>query len=158
MLRWVGSQKHLYPSEKLYEIEEAIGLVDDVQRSWRPSLYIAMRPQEIGHPEGFNKTEEGQELIKSMRQKWIENELPQYLKHLSDMIDKNGGKWLVAGDSPTIADCHAVPMLRNFTKGHIDYVDPNCLSINPKIVDYVERFCALPEIKGRYDKGVGSGN
>merc|ERR1711933_91884 len=96
------------------------------------------------------------ERIASMRKKFIANELPKYLNYISDMIDRNGGKWLVAGENPTLADCQAVPFLRSFTKGHIDHIETSCLDINPKVVAYVKRFCALPEIKGRYTNGLGA--
>jgi len=155
MLRWVGSQGKLYPSDKLYDIEEAIGLIGDVQNSWSPSLYMAMRPEKFGYAQGYNKSEEGMEQIKTMRQNWIANELPKYLKYISDMIDKHGGKW-IAAEEPTIADCLAVPFLRRFTVGGIDHVDADCLTCYPKIVEYIERFCALDGIKGRYKTGLGS--
>jgi len=72
------------------------------------------------------------------------------------MLEKSGEKWLVEGlDDPTIADCYAVSFLRSFTKGHIDYVDTDCLSESPKIVDYIKRFCALPQINGWYKDGLG---
>eukprot|EP00586_Coscinodiscus_wailesii_P022776 CAMPEP_0172496304 /NCGR_PEP_ID=MMETSP1066-20121228/84979_1 /TAXON_ID=671091 /ORGANISM="Coscinodiscus wailesii, Strain CCMP2513" /LENGTH=224 /DNA_ID=CAMNT_0013268527 /DNA_START=43 /DNA_END=717 /DNA_ORIENTATION=+ len=155
MLRWAGSQGKLYPSNKLYDIEEAIGLIGDAQKSWGPSLYIAMRPENYGYPQGYNKSDEGIERIKTMRQNWIANELPRYLKYISDMIDKHGGKW-IAGEEVTIADCLAAPFLRRFTVGGIDHVDANCLDGYPKIVEYIERFCALDGIKGRYKTGLGS--
>jgi len=156
MLRWAGGlnpEKGLYPSDKLYEIEEAIGLVQDMQKSWSPFIYIAMAPTRLGHPEGFGQSDADKATIAELRKKWIDKNLPTYLGYIADMIDKHGGKW-IAADGPTIADCFCVPALRSFTKGHIDHVDPNCLDINPKIVDYIKRFCALPEIKGRYTDGI----
>jgi len=46
MLRYIGSKYSttLYPSEKMYEIEEAMGVVDDAKRSWTPCLYLGMAP------------------------------------------------------------------------------------------------------------------
>merc|ERR1711983_518170 len=78
--------------------------------------------------------------IAEFRKTWVANELPKYLKFISDIIEKNGGKWLVNGDNPTIADCKAVAMLRSFTKGHMDHINPKCLEINPVIVDYANVF------------------
>jgi len=159
MLRWVSTlnpSKSLYPSDKIYDVEEAIGLIDDMQRSFMPCLYLSMRPSAYGYPEDFSKTDQGKEKISSMRKSFIEQELPKYLNYISDMIDRNGGKWLVAGENPTLADCNAVPFLRSFTKGHVDYIETNCLDVNPKVVEYVKRFCALPEIKGRYTNGLGA--
>jgi glutathione S-transferase len=119
-------------------------------------MYMGMRPHNYGYPEDFAKTEAGKELIASMRKKWSTEELPKFLKYFADKIDKNGGKWLIAGDYPTIADCQLVATLRNFTRGHVDHVDVKCLECNPTIVAYVKRFCALEEIKGRYTNGLGS--
>lgn len=157
MLRWVGTvcgKGMLYPTDKQLDIEEAVGLVEDVIRSWSPCLYIGMRPETHGHPEGFSKTEEGKNTISALRKKWISKELPKLLGYFQDMIEKAGGKWLVEGENPSIADCMLVPVLRNYTRGHIDYVEPNCLETHPKMVEYVKRFCALPQIQGRYTNGL----
>ena len=158
MIRWVGHEcsKTLYPLDKIYEVEEAVGVVGDFQRAWQPCLYISMRPQIFGYPEGFSSTDEGKEKVKVMRTKFVKEELPLYLGHLEDMLKASGGKWLVKGDEPTIADCMAVSLLRSFTKGHVDHVDTKCLETHPKVVDYVKNFCELPQIKGRYDNGLGS--
>mmetsp|Transcript_38659 Transcript_38659/g.84837 ORF Transcript_38659/g.84837 Transcript_38659/m.84837 type:complete len:230 (-) Transcript_38659:292-981(-) len=147
----------LYPTDKMYDVEQAIGVIGDMTRSWTPNLYISMRPKAFGYPEDFPKTDEGKAKIASMRKEWVETELPKWLGFLSDMIDANGGTYLCGGDKPTIADCMAVPTIRNFTRGHIDHVDVDCVAkCNPKVAAYVERFCALPEIKGRYSSGLGA--
>jgi len=118
---------------------------------------MGMRPHNYGYPEDFAKSEEGKAQIKRMREAWIADELPKWLGFLSDMIDSNGGTWLCGGDKPTIADCMAVPAIRTYTRGHVDYVGVDCVEkCNPKIVAYVERFCALAEIKGRYSTGIGA--
>ena len=157
MLRYAGSlnpEAGLYPTEDLYKVEEAMGLIEDMRSSWVPMLYIAMRPHKYGYPEEYSKTAEGSELVKTMRQKWIKEELPTYLGYLTAMIEKNGGKWLASSDKPTIADCFVIPTLRSFTRNYIDHVDPTCLDDFPVIVDYVKRFCALDAIKGRYTDGL----
>jgi glutathione S-transferase len=159
MLRWAGAtfSETLYPRDNMFEIEEAIGVIDDMTKFWQPKVYMAMSPQNYGRSEDFAKTDEGKELIKTMRTEWIKNDLPTFLGRIEGLLDKSGGKWLVAGlDNPTIADCYAIPQLRAFTKGHIDHVDTKCLETHPKVVDYVKRFCDLPPIKGRYTNGVGS--
>lgn len=159
MLRWVGAtcSETLYPSDKLYDIEEAIGVLKDMSDAWAPKLYIGMSPKNYGRPEGFGNTDEGKELIKAMRQEWIKDDMPMFLGRIEGLLAKSGDKWLVAGlDEPTIADCMAIPMLRALSKGHYDHVDSKCLEVNPKIVAYVKRFCELSAIKGRYDSGIGS--
>jgi len=159
MLRWAGTlkpEKELYPMDKLYDVEEAMGVLDDMNKRFSPCLYLAMRPQVYGHPEDLNQTAEGKAMIAEFRKSWASNELPKHLKYISDIIEKNGGKWLVKGDNPTIADCKAVAMLRSFTKGHLDHFDTKCLEVNPVVVDYAKRFCALEGVKGRYTNGIGS--
>jgi hypothetical protein len=47
------------PSEKLYEIEEALGLITDLNNAFVPALSIGMRPATLGHPDGFQNTDEG---------------------------------------------------------------------------------------------------
>ena len=155
LLRLVGSEfsETLYPRDKLYDIEETIGLLEDVQKSWTPKLYLSMRPQVFGHPEGFGKTPEGQQLVKQLREQWVAEELPRFAQFLEARLEKN--EWLVPGcDHPTIADCFAVPLLRSFTKGHIDHVPTTALDPYPKLVAYIQRFCALPSMAGRYTDGI----
>jgi prostaglandin-H2 D-isomerase / glutathione transferase len=152
LLRWVATEysETLYPREKLLDIETAIGVMDDLNISWWP----AFQPHEDSHPEGFLKTTEGKNLIKKLREKFTSQDLPMYVKYITDLLKKNGGKWLASNDEPTIADCYAVPMLRNFTRGHLDYVPTSCLDSSPEIVDYIQRFCALEQVKGRYNNGI----
>jgi glutathione S-transferase len=47
MLRWAGStlSETLYPKEKLFDIEETIGVLEDLSRAWTPSLYIGAKAQ-----------------------------------------------------------------------------------------------------------------
>jgi len=158
MLRWVGAHlsSSLYPSDKIFDVEEAIGLVEDMQRSWLPNLYMGMRPENFGYEDGFGKTEEGKKKIGEMRGKWVSEEMPKFLGYIEDMIDNNGGKWVVSGDNPTVADCKLVPFLRGFTRGVFDHVDKKCLHAHPKIIAYIERFCALSGLEGRYSDGVGA--
>ncbi len=89
-----------------------------------------------------------------MRKKWVEEQLPKYLNFLSDLIEKNDGGFLASNEAPTIADFKAIPMLRSFTRGHIDYISTDCLEVTPKIVDYIKKFCALQPLQGRYINGI----
>jgi prostaglandin-H2 D-isomerase / glutathione transferase len=156
MLRWVGSTKSttLYPKEKLFDIEEVISDIEDMQLAFNPSQYLLSRPSYFGHPDSLPSSEEGKQLVQSMRQKFITEVLPHFIKRLTSRMEKHGGPFLVAGTEPTIADCVAVPALRAFTKGHIDYVDTKCLEADPAIVSYIQNFCALEPIKGRYTDGL----
>jgi glutathione S-transferase len=156
MLRWVGGTKSatLYPADKLFDIEEVIGDVEDLQRAFSPAHMVGMRASTYGHPNGFESTAEGKKVTESMRIRFVKQELPRYVKRLTDRISTHGGPYLVAGTEPTIADCVAVPTLRQFTRGHLDYIDPNCLQEYPAIITYIKSICALESIQGRYIDGV----
>jgi len=153
MLRYVGrlGDGSLYPQCKckMLEVEEAMGLTEDMERAWRPCLYAGMRPQEYGYPEGYNKTEDGQALVKKLRGEFVATTLPKYLTYIEAQLDKHGGTF-IAGDRITIADCHLLPTLNKFTKGFIDHVPTDCLNTHPKVVAYMARVMADPKIAAWY--------
>ena len=51
-------------------------------------------------------------------------------------------------DGPTIADCALVPLLARFKSGGVDHVPATCLDAYPVVLNYFDRFMALPEHKG----------
>jgi glutathione S-transferase len=138
----------------VYAIEEAIGVFEDLDKAWMPSFYMAMRPANFGRPDGFQSTDEGKKVIQAMRTDFVQNKLPVHLTHLTGLLEQNDNQWLASVDAPTIADCKAVVFLRSLTRGHIDFVPADCLEKHPKIIEYLKRFCALEQVKGRYDSGV----
>ncbi|GKZ01362.1 hypothetical protein MPSEU_001087200 [Mayamaea pseudoterrestris] len=152
ILRYVGAtfSETLYPRERLYEIEEALGVLDDFWTSWSPCYFMAMSPQIYGYPEGFGKTEEGQECIKQMRINWLETKLPELAKNIEHLIEKNGGLWIGSKEEPTIADCVAYFQLDSFTLGHMDHIPTDCLDKYTSLKAYHDRFKNLPEIKEWY--------
>ncbi|GKY97160.1 hypothetical protein MPSEU_000674400 [Mayamaea pseudoterrestris] len=152
MLRYVGAtcSDTLYPREQLFDIEEALGVVNDFWTSWSPCLYMGMSPQDFGYPQDFGKTDEGKEKIKQMRTNWLETKLPEHAKHIASMIEKSGGVWMASKDQPTIADCAAFCQLNAFTRGYMDHVPADSLSKYPELTAFLERFKALPEVKEWY--------
>jgi glutathione S-transferase len=159
MVKYIGKRfsKTLYPTddaEKLFAIEEAIGAIQDIEAAWGPALYISMRPERYGYPLGFSNTEEGKAKIRELREAFVKEEMPRHLKRISDMLQSHNGKFLVEGDTPTVADCLAIPFLRGFTRGHIDHVPTTCLDAFPAVVEYIKNFCALEGVKGRYQSGL----
>lgn len=137
-----------------YAVEEAMGIVDDMMAKFLPSMYIPMRPASYGHPANMGETEEGKNVVKTMRERFVNEELPVYLKQLETLLARNNNQFLASSEKPSIADCYAVPSLRSFTRGYLDHIPANCLDGHPLIVEYIKRFCALPEIKGRYTSGI----
>ena len=156
MVRWIGSKysETLYPTDKMYDIEEAIGIVEDLDRAFSVPRLAGMKPETLGYPGGHGKTEEGKELVKNLRTSFAQESLPKFLDLLTKLIESHDGPFLVAGSDPTIADAVAIPLLRSFTRGFIDHIEPTCLDSHPVIVKYIKDFCALEEIKGRYNSGV----
>ena len=138
----------------VFAVEEAIGIVSDMMDKFIPSMYISMTPAVYGYPEDIAQTEEGKQTIKAMRERFLSQELPVYLKHLETLLARNGNQFLASSDKPSIADCYAIPSLRSFTRGYLDHIPANSLDDYPLIVEYIKRFCALPEIQGRYTSGV----
>jgi glutathione S-transferase len=156
MLRWIGMTKSstLYPVDKVFDIEEAIGDIEDLQRTFSPAQFMGMRPSNFGYPDGFQSTDEGKQLVESLRTKFVTDELPKFVQRLEKKLSRHGGSYLVAGSEPTIADCVAIPALRFFTIGLMDHVDPKCLDKHPTITTYIRNFCSIELIKGRYTNGV----
>eukprot|EP00977_Amphora_coffeiformis_P001144 scaffold243_cov175-Amphora_coffeaeformis.AAC.2 len=172
MLRWVGmmqqqqqqkqqSSSHsdksslLYPVNDpaaVYKIEEAMGVVEDLRKSWTPCLAMGRAPLTYGHPEGFFDTADGQARIQQVRELWVRETFPLYAQQLQGLLAKYNGQWLASTEAPTIVDCVAVVFLRGFTKGHVEHVPVDLLDAYPPLVDYVKRFCAL--LPGRYTDGL----
>jgi prostaglandin-H2 D-isomerase / glutathione transferase len=157
LLRWAGKtfSTTLYPDHKLLEIEEAIGVVEDMRDSFMPFKLLSMRPTMLGYAQEFPKTDEGKALVEKMRKGWIRTELPRFAQYLAGLMDRHGGGlWLADPDGPTIADCKLIPLLLPLTRGNIDHISPHCLDDHPRLVEYMKRFCALDQIQGRYLHGT----
>ena len=155
MLRYVGrlGDSKLYPRDAAKElaIDEVIGLAGDFDRAWMPCLYLGMRPATFGYPEDFTKTDEGKELVRSMRVSFVEEKLPQFLTWYAEILRTNGNAF-ICGSQPTIADCVLLPQLAKFRAGFIDHVPTNCLDSHPDIIQYIDRMMAIPEIAAWYNK------
>lgn len=165
MLNFVASidpTGSLYPEDLRSAIDVAIGLAQDLRRDWSVPLYIGIQPTKFGLDEGYPQTEEGRARLAALRTSFVATDLPKYLRHFEDLLDKSGGPFLCGGDRPTLADCVAVPAIRTFTRGAVEFVDPGCVAAaSPKIAAYVEGFCALEEVRehcrSTYPSGLGSG-
>ena len=100
-------------------------------QGFTPAMYIGIRPESIGHGDlsGDAKTKK----IKEMRERYLANELPKFLKFFEDWILESGGPFLL-GKEVTLADLSFYSRLRYFSLGIADYIPANCLEINPTIV------------------------
>lgn len=156
MLRWVGSycgDGSLYPvfddAETTYQIDEMLGLCDDLERAWSPCRYVAMRPTTFGHPDDWPMNEKAA-TVKRLRERFVEDEeaFPRFLTYFTERLQEAP---FLCGSLPTIADCRLLPQLRYFTLGKADHVPTTVLDDYPAIVAWVDRMMALPEIKAWYD-------
>ena len=158
MLRYVGRLATaqgvpLYPGtddpDKLLAVEEACGLVDDLQREWRTPVGIGFQdPTLYGHPADFRGTDEHSAVVKAVRAKFCEEELPKFMGFLQARLE--GGGYLCGTAEPTIADCALIPVLARFTSGAVDHVPVDCLGPYPEVVAYFERFMAIDAVKAWY--------
>jgi glutathione S-transferase len=153
LFMWVGLQDRkgggpLFPESKEMEIMELLGLVTDMWQGFTPAMYIGIRPESIGHGDlsGDAKTKK----IKEMRERYLANELPKFLKFFEDWILESGGPFLL-GKEVTLADLSFYSRLRYFSLGIADYIPVNCLEINPTIVKYKKAMDSVPKIKAHYE-------
>jgi len=151
MMRYAGSlAPAINPSAIALEIDEVLGLVGDFSRAWTPSLYIGMRPTQFGYPEEFKGTPDHEALVKSMRQKFLTEELPKFAKFFTAKLAAKNA--FICGSAPTLADCALLPELRKFGAGFIDHVPADSLDAYPELTAYVQRCLAVPQIKDWYAK------
>tara|TARA_B110000208_G_scaffold179454_1_gene228288 strand:- start:48 stop:344 length:297 start_codon:yes stop_codon:yes gene_type:complete len=97
-------------------VQEAIGLVDDFERAFRPCVGLALEPEKSDYgiaPVSLSFTKGSPELleiIKAHREAFLLNEMPKYCHFFSAIIESSGGPFL-CGAAPTLADCCLAPVL-----------------------------------------------
>lgn len=150
MLRYVGKTMgggKLYPDDKFFDIEETIGLHEDLARAWSPAMYVGMRPANLGYE--FANDDEKKAKTQSMREKFAKDDLPKFLGFLSQKLEKTGA--FFCGSEVTIADLAILPQIRYFKKGVADYVDPTIVDQFPVVNAWVDRMLAIPELAKWYE-------
>ena len=157
MLQYIGTlAPQLCPAEQFLKVQEAIGLVDDFERAFRPCIGIALEPEKLGYgitPATSLLVKDSPELsetIKALREAFLLNELPKYCGFFSGMIENSEGPFL-CGAEPTLADCCLAPALERYTLGYIDHVPKEALDAYPAMKLYLEAFKALPQV-GAYEQ------
>ena len=152
MLQYVGTlAPKLCPVDLFLKVQEAIGLVDDFERSWRPCVGLALEPEKLGYgitpaTASFVKgSPDLRETIKALREGFLVKEMPMYCGFFSKMIEVSGGPFL-CGAEPTLADCCLAPVLERYTLGFIDHVPKETLNIYPGMVRYLASFKSLPQV------------
>jgi glutathione S-transferase len=152
MLQYIGTlAPKLCPADQFLKVQEAIGLVDDFERAFRPCVGLALEPEKYGYgitPATVSFTKGSSELletIKALRETFLVNEMPKYCGFFSDLIESSGGPFL-CGAEPTLADCCLAPVLERYTLGYIDHVPMESLDAYSTMKLYLEFFKALPQV------------
>jgi glutathione S-transferase len=157
ILRWIGTElcPTLYRRESALAVDEALLLIEDFHNARVPIMVLTQHPETYAHAPGWNNSEEGKRAIHAMVDKFVTEDLPRFLGYITSMLERNDHNWIATLDSPSIADCMAVTILRSCSLADVlPQVSTDCLSGYPAIVDYVKRFCALPQIAQRYSTGL----
>jgi glutathione S-transferase len=153
MLRLAGEadpEGKLYPANDVatrLKIEEVLGITSDLTRAWTPALYISMRPEKFGYPKGDAwAKEEKDATVKKLREEFLEEELPKYMKFYGDLIKEAGGDAFLIGESLTIADIAAYQTISYFRKGIADYIPSNSLEPYEEVLGWMKRFEEHPKV------------
>lgn len=154
MLRYAGAMGNgsLYPADPEYrlKIDEALGLLSDLTRSWRPCLAVGFNPQNFGHPDDLTDESKGA-MLKKMRETWVDSELPKYMGYVKAMLERNGGTFL-CGKNLSIADLQAAHQINYFTLGYADHVSKDCLDVFPVIQSYIKAVLDEPRVAAYYSE------
>lgn len=152
MLQYIGTlAPNLCPEDRFFKVQEAIGLVDDFERAFRPCIGIALEPENYGYgitsvtSDIVKDSPDLGEVIKSLREAFLLNELPKYCGFFSGLIEQSGGPF-ICGPEPTLADCCLAPSLERYTLGFIDHVPKEALDPYPAMKSYLEAFKSLPQV------------
>lgn len=144
MLRIAGRMSNgrdVFADEDVPAIEEALGFVADIERSWRIPVGIGIGPAKYGYEKG---TEETNAAIKRVRETWVKEDCRNFMSLLTKKLE---GKKFLIGSKVTIADCALVPKLNRMMSGGVDHVPTTCLDDFPVVKEYVSRFMSLKEVR-----------
>lgn len=136
MARYAGRLAGLYPEDPLqaFRVDAIIDTIDDVINAVVATFTL---------PEAQ---------VKGAREKVGANEIPKLLKYLTDILDKNGGKFLV-GDKLTLADLDAMIVVQHwFGAGLTEHLPTFVVTENRAFQSYVEGLKELDAVKNYLSK------
>jgi len=145
----------LCPPSHLLEIEEVIGLEEDLGRAIAPSMYMGMRPHIYGYKEDMPQ-DQRTKVQMDLRKKLVapDGDILRMLGYLENCLphDSPFCPEYIAGKQVTIADCQLIPRLRHLKKGILDGIPTTIMDGFPKLCAYYDRFHELPAVKKYYEE------
>jgi len=138
----------LYPAdaEQSVVVEEMVGLVDDLTKTWNPCKYLNMgQHTNYGHPAEWAGKDD---TVRALREKFVAEGLPRFMGYFTAKLESTGA--FLCGANVTIADLMLLAQLRYFASGTADNVPKDCLDAYPQVTAWMGRMYAIPEIKAKY--------
>jgi glutathione S-transferase len=152
--RTKGTYKTIYPSNLIEcaNVDSILDLDGDLFSGLNVSLYTARF--------GFGFLDDDPSIVDGVRQSLNCVILPKHLRALESTIktrtttinndDPADESWLAGSNHPTIADFNFATRLKYLESGVIDGISPNILEPFPKLMRFMKRFYALPEVLEYY--------
>jgi glutathione S-transferase len=145
MFRWAGRLSGHYPEDpaQMLEVEEIIGLVEDLNKQIMPSMYIARMPEAYGH---FDADKDKLAAIQGeLRKKIVEptSDFHRIAKLLESKLEGSSSGWF-CGDKPTCADIEMFVKMRHLKKGVLDGIPTDIWKTYPKLEALHDKMAATP--------------
>jgi glutathione S-transferase len=143
MLQYAGKLAGLVPKnpKACLRVDEAIGLIDDLQGKIRPSVMLG---RDASVSERVKKSK-----IKEMRKVIAEKDIPHYMKYFEKMLENNE---YLTGSKPTVADAQFLVTTRYLTSGSLDGVPRDCLEAFPNVLAFKKRMEKHPDLVGYFER------
>ena len=88
-------------------------------------------------------------MVQMLREKFVKEELPVYMGHLSKAVQDSGGPFL-CGDIVSLADLCWLPRLRYLRSGIADHVPTDCCDAFPVVMAWIDAVMEVPGVKAWY--------
>ena len=88
-------------------------------------------------------------MVQMLSEKFVKEELPVYMGHLSKAVQDSGGPFL-CGDIVSLADLCWLPRLRYLRSGIADHVPADCCDAFPVVMAWIDAVMEVPGVKAWY--------
>lgn len=149
-LRLAGKLSGLYPENGVQaaECDQWLDVMETVWFLHATSSY----PAKFGITQTYNpeEDEEKKAAHKKAHREWLaENSLRQHFQWFSEQLAKNGTGWLV-GQAVTIADLKLMSLVRMYTSGIVDHIEPTVVDQFEGLRAHMDRVLAIPQVVDWY--------